>query len=310
MLPNAKVRSIARALYTVGGRLVEGRSGRMTGKKRRKKGPPKPKKTTDSPQRLATKARIREERRELKRASEAGVRRKLVEECVDRICRPEEREAFLEVLWALVENNVIPASLLTTVPQKASKAGSTRFDQIYDVCMFLAFPDYAGKVRERAFGPGAPESLKLWRVLLPKEYGLSHVVIRAQGFPEAFALACDYACRLSLREHRRIPGDLTVRVQFVPDQSAARMLDIRRAVKYRQRVLSGTKGRQFSAKDVAGARLVAIGPREGNHFSVFKMAENLDLRALEERRGIRRLSAVDKETFRPPDDGLVEPDSG
>jgi len=280
----------------------------MAGKKKKKKPFYGPKTKLDTPERLARKAMIREERREMKRASEAAGRRQLVEECVQRICRPDEREAFLEFLTALVENNAIPASLLTTVPRRASKAGATRFDQIYDVCMFLAFPDYAPKVHDTAFGPDAPEDMKLWRVILPREYGLSHVIVRSQSFQQAFSLACDYACRLSLRERRRIPGDLTIRVQFMDNVVTSRMLDIRQAVKYRQRVLSGTKGREFSAKDIAGARLVAIGRREGKNYSIFKYMDNMDLRNLEEGLGRRRLSAVDKETFRPADAESVEPD--
>jgi hypothetical protein len=247
----------------------------------------------------AQRANVREERRLEKLGFTADGRKALIEECVQRVGRPTDREAFREILTALVENNAIPAGLLTTVPQRSTKAGKTRFDQIFDACMFLAFPEYRPIVRDKAFGPIAPPDMRLWRALFPKEYGLSHVVLRARSFQEAFALACDYACRLSLREKRRIPTDMSIRVQFMSDPSVARMLDIRHAVKDLTRRASNLRGRRYSAKDIIGARLVAIGRKDGNNYSIFKYAEDKDLKRIAELRAEVRVSAVDIETFRP-----------
>ena len=292
VLQDAKVRSIARALYIGPVPEVSAMTGRKTGKK-------PPKKYGESPKRAARRAAMREERRLEKKALEAEGRRALIDECVQRVGRPTDREAFREILTALVENNAIPANLLTTVPQRSTKAGKTRFDQIFDACMFLAFPEYRPIVRDKAFGPIASPDMRLWRALFPKEYGLSHVVLRARSFQEAFALACDYACRLSLREKHRIPTDMSIRVQFMADPHVARMLAIRNAVKDRTRKASNLRGRRYSAKAVVGARLVAIGRKEGNNYSIFKYAEDKDLKRIAELRAEVRVSAVEIETFRP-----------
>lgn len=253
----------------------------------------------DSPARLQRKAEIREERRRAKRAETAVIRNTLVDECVKRIGTPLDRDAFRDVLTALVENNAIPLELLETVPQKATVTGKTRFDQLYDACMFLAFPAYRPKVVDLAFGPSAPPEMRYWRALFPEEFGLSHVVLRARSFQEAFGLACDYACRLSLRQRNRIPSDLSIRVQFIPDVTASRILDIRRAVRNRTRIASNLRGRKYSPKDVHGARLVAIGRHDGDNYNIFKYADRADLDRILAQRDEMRVSAVDVETFRP-----------
>ncbi len=248
---------------------------------------------------MRSEERMRRERRLLKEAESAERKKEFVDACVKRMGRPTDREAFREMLTALIENNAIPASLLTTVPQRSTKAGKTRFDQVYDACMFLAFPEYWPTTKDRAFGPDAPMAMRFWRALFPKEFGLSHVVLRACSFQEAFALACDYACRLSLRLHNRIPDDLSIRIQFVSESTASRMLDIRHAVRDRTRIASNLKGRKYSAKDIIGARLVAIGRKDGDNYSIFKYAEDKDLKRIAELRAEVRVSAVDVETFRP-----------
>lgn len=264
-----------------------------------KKRAKRPRKTKDSPERLARKAEIREERRLAKAAEEAQVRKALIDECVKRIGKPQDQEAFREVLTALVENNAIPPALLTTVPQRAGKAGKTRFDQLYDACMFLAFPAYRPSVVDKAFGPKAPPEMRYWRAMFPKEFDLSHVVLRASSFQEAFGLACDYACRLSLRQRNCIPADLSIRVKFIPDVVASRILDIRRAVRDQTRRASNLRGKKYSPKDVHGARLVAIGRRDGDNYSIFKYADYRDLVQILSQKEEIRVSAVDVETFRP-----------
>ncbi len=256
-------------------------------------------KKAGAPERVRRRTIVNEEKRIAKAMASAEARKAMVEECVQRIGRPSDRDAFREVLMALVENNAIPAALLTTVPQRAVKAGKTRFEQLYDACMFLAFPEYRPIIVDRAFGPAAPKEMRLWRAMFPKEFGLSHVVLRATSFQEAFGLASDYACRLSLSQRRCIPVDLTIRVQFMSDQRVGRMLDIRRAVKDRTRIASNLRGRKYSPKDVQGARLVAIGRKDGKNYSIFKYAERKDMDVILVERSEMRVSAVDVETFRP-----------
>lgn len=264
----SKVRSIAATLYIVGARGFQKDAGRMPGTKKKKK-LPRAKSPTE-----------------------------LVEECVRKIASPKEREAFRDFVQSLLDKNALPADLLD-VFQRAPAVGKARFDQFYDACMFLAFPEYRPMVKERAFGPTASQDLRFWRALFPKALGLSHVVLRATSYQEAFAFACDYACRLSLREHKRIPTDMTIRVIFMSDKSASRMLDIRHAVRDATRKASNLKGRKYSSKDIMGARIVAIGRKEGKNFSIFKYAERGDLKRIMSQRAEMRTSAVDIETFRP-----------
>lgn len=226
-------------------------------------------------------------------------REKILDECVMRITAPKEREAFRQFLEALLAENAIPIEILASIPDKAPVVGKTRFDQLYDACMFLAFPEYRPIVKERAFGPLADPLMRLWRVLFPKSMGLSHVIIRATSYQEAFALACDYACRLSLRMFCRIPADLAIRVIFMSDKAASRMLDIRHAVRDATRKKSNLKGRLYSHKDIVGARLVAIGRKDGKYYDIFKYAERMDLRRIMLKKAETRTSAVDIETFRP-----------
>ncbi len=231
---------------------------------------------------------------------EGKEREKAVEKCLRRIQPGRPREAFREFINALLDQNAIPLELLKEVPGKPGIVQKTRFDQLYDACMFLAFPNYRPIVRAKAFGPEPPADLKLWRALFPKDLGVTHVIVRACSFQEAFALACDYACRMTLREKRHIPTDLTVRVQFLGDKAASRMLDIRHAVRDRTRRVGNHEGRAYSPKDILGARMVAIGLKNGK-YSIFKYVEERDLRHAE-KAGLRRTSAIDIETFLPKED--------
>lgn len=263
----SRVRSIAGILYIESGARFSKDLGLMSGTKKRKK-------------------RVKSTE-------------KLVDECVRRVTAPKERETFRRFILSLLDQNVLPLELLATVPVKAPIAGKTRLDQIYDACLYLAFPAYRPNVRERAFGPAAPEKMMYWRALFPKALGLSHIVLRATTYQEAFALACDYACRLSLMEHSVIPTDMTIRIRFMSDKAASRMLDIRHAVRDATRKKSNLKGRMYSPKDIMGARIVALGRRDGKDFSIFRYVEMMDLKRIMRKKAEIRTSAVDVETFRP-----------
>lgn len=227
-----------------------------------------------------------------------------LESYVRRISSLKEREYFRTMLGELIENNSLPLDLLEHIPEPPEKVGKTRFDQLYDASMSLVFPGYMRETLDRLLGPTAEErtNTKIWRGMFPAKFGLSHVLFRASSFQEAFALACDYACRMSLRIHKQIPVDLTVRVQFVSERAVRRMLDIRWANRKRQRKKFKLVGRVYTPKEVYGARLAALGDPSDDQYSMAKYAEVRDLRTILKQKDLVRISSVEKETFRQEDD--------
>jgi hypothetical protein len=133
--------------------------------------------------------------------------------------------------------------------------------------------------------------------MLPEKFGLSHVLIRATTFHEAFSLGCDYACRMSLRLYQRVPTDLTIRIQFVSEKAIRRMLDLRWANRVKKRKQLQLEGREYTPKELMGARLAAVGTPKHPYFSIAKYAENKDLKTIRKRLGVTRPSAVESETF-------------
>jgi len=222
-----------------------------------------------------------------------------LEEYVRRVSSPKERAYFRAVLTELVENNVIPLDLLEHIPAPPEEAGKTRFDQLYDAAMSLVFPGYREETLGRLLGPTAAdrENTRVWRAMFPAKFRLSHVLFRASSFQEAFALACDYACRMSLRLYRKVPVDLTVRVQFVSERAVRRMLDIRWANRKRWRRALQLQGRAYTPKEVYGARLAALGHPGSGEYAVAKYAEARDLRKVLKLRDRVRVSSVEKESF-------------
>lgn len=226
-----------------------------------------------------------------------------IEECVKRIATPKEHEYFTTLLTELVENNTIPEELLEFIPVSPQQACKTRFDQLYDAAMFLVFPKYKRETIVRLLGPinGSNKKIrrvKIWRAMFPKEFNLSHVLIRASSFQEAFALGCDYACRLSLRLYKKIPIDLTIRIQFMNEKSIKRILDIRHANKLKRRRQFQFVGRKHSAKEITGAKIVAIGNSRSEKFSIAKFAESKDLQEILSKKSLIRVSAIELETYR------------
>jgi hypothetical protein len=229
--------------------------------------------------------------------------------CVARMGKREKDTYILGMLRDLVRNNSVPLKLLESVPADAKAAGKTRFDQVYDAAMVLAFPVYDPKVREALTGDAKCESVRAWRVTLPKEYGVTNVTVRAGSFQEAFAMACDYACRVSLRVHRRIPDDLTVRVKLVSNQTLKRFFDIRSKNKMMKRAGRGGRGtgRTFTMKQVMGARLAALGhPKGSRELSVAKYVELKDL-AKVRKAGKAKVSSIVTEHFMEEWTGLPDP---
>jgi len=234
---------------------------------------------------------------------DSGPNQRRLEAFVRRVSSPKEREYVRVMLRELIENNAIPLDLLEWVPAPAGRAGKTRFDQLYDAAMCLAFPGYREETLGRLLGPTAKDRprTKIWRAMFPPKFRLSHVLLRASSFQEAFALGCDYACRMSLRLNRKIPVDLTLRIQFVSEKAVRRMLEMRWANRVKRRKQLQLVGRQYTPKEVMGARLVALGDPEKPEYSIAKYAEARDLRKILRERDRARVSSVETETFRPND---------
>jgi hypothetical protein len=223
-----------------------------------------------------------------------------VERCVVRMASKKDAPYFRHFLTELVANNALPAEILEHVPVPASEVGKTRFDQVYDAAMALVFPGYRRETLERLLGPLEGRGGKVWRVLLPERFRIAHVLIRARSFQEAFSLGCDYACRASLRAFGKVPVDLTIRVVFMSERAIRRMLDMRWANKHRKRQQLKLVGREFTDRQVNGARLVALGhPKDPKH-SVVKYTEKKDLDKVRKSRGMTRTSSVEHESYRVP----------
>lgn len=212
----------------------------------------------------------------------------------------KERPEFEAMLQELISNHALPLSLLDHIPAPPEQVGKTRFDQIFDAAMFLVFPGYEPETLQKLLGPDHDPNVKIWRVMFPPKFGLSHVLIRATSLQQAFALGCDYACRMSLRLDRKIPVDLTLRISFVSERAVRRALQLRWFNKVARRNKLKLVGRVFSSKEVTGARLVALGRPDRSPYAIFRYAEARDLRKILRERDEMRLSSVESEIFRRP----------
>ena len=230
---------------------------------------------------------------------------KLFEDYIRRISSPAERPYFRDMLREFIKNNVLDMELLEHIPMPPAEVGKSRFDQLYSAALALAFPGYREETLERLLGPTFADrpGTKIWRCIFPEKFGLTHVLIRACSFQEAFALAADYSCRLSLRMYRRIPVDLTIRVLFVSEKALRRQLDMRWANRVKKRKQLQMEGREFTSKEVTGARLAALGHNLQHCYDIFHYAEARDLRKILKQRSKIRVSSVETETFQ---DGLPD----
>lgn len=224
-----------------------------------------------------------------------------LEEYIRRASSPKDRDYFRAMFVDFINNNTIPLDLLKEIPIPAYTSGKTRFDQLYDAAMSLAFPGYRNETLEKLLGPAAKISskTKIWRVIFPPKFKLSHVLIRANSYQQAFALGCDYACRMSLRLYRKVPSDITIRVQFVSEKAVRRMLDMRWANRVKRRKELQLEGRIYTPKELRGARLVALGQPDQPEYRIAKYAEARDLKNILRKHNKVRVSSVETETFRP-----------
>lgn len=224
---------------------------------------------------------------------------KLFEKYIMRVSSPKERAYVREMLREFLQHNVLNLELLEHIPQPPVVVEKSRFDQLYDAAMSLAFPGYRSETLERLLGPSYKDrpNTKIWRCIYPEKFGLTHVMIRASSFQEAFALATDYACRLSLRMYRKIPIDLTIRVLFVSEKALRRTLDMRWANRVKKRKQLQLEGREFSSKELTGARLAAIGHNLQGSYNVFHYMEARDIRQILRQKDKIRISSIETETF-------------
>jgi hypothetical protein len=222
-----------------------------------------------------------------------------VHKCIKRFRGANEKRYMAALLYAMLTNNTIPIDLLDTIPTSSDEVGKTRFDQLYDAAMSIAFPSYRLETLERLLGPDAEisENTKIWRVILPQKFKLAHVLIRADSYQEAFALACDYACRASLRVYGKIPHDLTVRVMFMTEKAIRRKLDLRWANRVNKRRQLQLIGRVYSPKEIGGARVAAIGPPSSPAFQLARYIEAKDLGKILRSKNLVRVSSVESEVF-------------
>ncbi len=205
------------------------------------------------------------------------------------------------IFYELLIQRIVPVELFDKIPLPAHEVGKTRFDQIYDACMALVFPEYREETTERLLGPSADDTkVKFWRAIFPEHLQIYHVILRAHTYQEAFALACDYACRVSLRTQGKIPVDLTVRVLFMSERAARRYLGVREAVRSSKRHLLKLEGRSYTNRQINGARLCALGPPTQPNYSIVRYIEMKDLRQVRNRFKKKRVSAVDSEKYRKP----------
>ncbi len=226
-----------------------------------------------------------------------------IHKVVKRIQARTDKEYWEEFLTGLVKNNAIPLELLEQIPEKAFKIGKSRFDQIYDACMYLNFPDYDPELVEFFLGEVTEENenLKVWRVLFPERFNILSVLIKANSYQHAFSLACDYACRLSLRMFKKIPNDLTIRIMYMSERALKRHLDVRWANRIKKQEIRKQIGKKRTDKQINGARLCALGHPFDKNYSIMKYTESHDNRMLKKKNGLVKESMVEHESFKKED---------
>lgn len=238
-----------------------------------------------------------------KRRTGVQSKEEIIEEAISRyISRVGgDRDGYIATLLrGLIREGSIPPKLLDSVPVRAAQAGKTRFDQAYDAASYLAFPSYSDNTLKKLFGPiEGDKETRLWKVMLPKRFKIAYAVVRATNFQDAFALGCDYACRVSLRLYHVIPEDLTVRVVFMSDSSVRRYLRVNMSNrKIRMNKRSQKKERTVTAKQINGARICALGHPPGDpnrHIARYSDKKDL-LRILHESEKVKT-SKVITESF-------------
>ena len=222
----------------------------------------------------------------------------IIERCLLRMCGKKDESYYREMLTKLVENQSIDISLLEEIPRHPDIVGKTKFDQLYDAALSLAFPGYKEKTLRKLVGDVYDPDLKIWRVILPPKFGITAVLIRASSYQDAFALGCDYACRVSLRLFQKIPLDLTIRVMFVSERSVKRKLTLRKTNRDVKRNKYKLIGRVHSPKELSGVRIFALGHlRNDPRRNLANYVEEKDLTRIKELSKSYRISGVEAEIY-------------
>lgn len=242
-----------------------------------------------------------------KRETPNEKRERIIHTACVRVCSSSKKSPAAlyvrKLLEDLVDSGSIPLQVLEEIPRLPGAVQKTRFDQIYDAVMFLAYPEYPEDVRQAILGPEDPDpSIRVWRVILPREFGLYNVMLRAPTYPLAFARACDYVTRRHVRERRTVPQDLHFQVKYVTESELRRHFKIRRVNKRRASKVRGDE-QEFSLTDrqLYGVRRAALGPPDSPDHRVIHYIEKRDNEKLSQSRDGRkvlRVSSVELETYR------------
>ncbi len=214
---------------------------------------------------------------------------------------------FAEFLKNLIATGTVPVEALEGLPARPSKVGKTRFDQLYDLAQLITFMNYSESTIKGLLGEGGDLNTRLWRVVLPKEYGIASIYLRAPTYQDAFALACDYVMRVSLRLNQIIPQEMTIKVESVTDQEARGMIAFRNKDRKRHARILNFKMPEVTPRQLRGIRLAALGyamndPRR----SIVRYIEEKEVKYVNRVPGIARISAVDSEVLLGRLKGLKE----
>jgi len=245
--------------------------------------------------------------KEKRRETPSEKRERIVHEACVRVCSSSKKSPAAlyvrKLLEDLLDSGSIPLQVLEEIPRLPGAVQKTRFDQIYDAVMYLAYPEYPEDVRKAILGPEDPDpSIRVWRVILPREFGLYNVMIRASSYPLAFARACDYVSRRHVREKRSVPQGLHFQVKYVTESELRRHFKIRRVNKRKASKNRGDE-KEFALTDrqLYGVRRAALGPSDSPDHRVIHYIEKRDnerLSQVRDGRKVLRVSSVELETYR------------
>lgn len=210
------------------------------------------------------------------------------------------------LLERLVREGSLPVESLAEIPRLPADVQKTRFDQIYDAVMYLAHPPYSQDVRVAILGESDPDpDVRIWRVVLPVEFGIYSLLLRAHSHPQAFARACDYVARRYVREHGKPPQTMHIQVRYVTESELRRHYKVRRVNRRRQARRRESES-EFSTTDrqFYGLRSAALGSPRDPDYRVIRYMEKRDqekLSASKRDRIVQRHSFVELETYRDSD---------
>lgn len=255
-------------------------------------------------------SRLAATNRKLKKLGEkAGIREqrllsamKVVNERVSKLKNSSapDRSYWQEFFFELLKNKVLPVSFFKEFPESVTEIGKSLFDQVYDACVKSMIPDYSEDVVESVVGLGAvvnSSDIKIFRAIYPENFGLNGILIRARSFQEAFAFACDYGCRFHLREFRKFPTDLNIRVSYVNEKFMRRLLDVRHMNRNKKsRTFNLTSKATWTEKQRCGVRNAASYHPASEYYSVVRYAEdksNVELK----KAGLFKSSCIEQESF-------------